>query len=491
MRSTLPATAAPPAAGRFPEGFTVAIRSDVRCLDDGLLVGGSPVRAVRLSPAARARLRGDLLTVTDHASSTLAGILLDRNIADPLLSGPVPEPGLLTVVVPIRDRPAQLDRALAALKPLSVLVVDDASLDPAAVARVALAHGATVLALSRNVGPAGARNAGLARVRTPYVAFVDSDVVGPSDMLLRLARHFADDRVALVGPRVVSRAVSATPRWHERYDESASSLALGTRPCSVSPGAAVGWLPSACLVARTDRLAAGFDESMRVGEDVDLVWRLVDAGQSVRYDPAETALHDARPTIRSWLGRKLLYGTGGAALAERHGSHGAPAVLSPAMALSAAALLARQRWSIPVAALGAAYAGASLHRRLPDTPDKASLAAGLAVEGLGWAVRQEAALALRHWWPLTAVLLPSRTARRMVVSALLVDAVVGRLEHPDARPLPQLLGRRLDDLAYGAGLWLGALRSRSVRCLLPRSPREKPTRPRTGDLSTPATLSVQ
>lgn len=455
---------------RFPDGFAVAIRSDVRRLGNGLLVGGSPVRAVRLSPAARARVRGDVVTVTDAASAALAGTLVDRNIADPLLAEASPEPELLTVVIPVRDRPAQLERTLAALKPLRVLVLDDASLDPDAVATVARAHGATVLALDSNVGPAGARNAGLAQVGTPYVAFVDSDVVASAAMLLRLARHFADDRVALVGPRVVSRSASAAPRWHERYDETASSLALGTRPCSVRPGAAVGWLPSACLVARTDRLGSGFDESMRVGEDVDLVWRLVTDGQTVRYDPAETAHHDARPTVRSWLGRKVLYGTGGAALAERHGSHGAPAVLSPAMALSAAALLARRRWSVPVAALGVAYTGTSLHRRLPDTAGKDRLAASLAVEGLGWAVRQEAALALRHWWPLTAVLLPSRTVRRMALSALLVDVVVGRLEHPDARPLPQLLGRRLDDLAYGAGLWLGALRRRSARCLLPRTP---------------------
>jgi hypothetical protein len=33
-----------------------------------------------------------------------------------------------------------------------------------------------------------------------------------------------------------------------------------------------------------------------------------------------------------------------------------------------------------------------------------------------------------------------------------------------------LAGRRLDDLAYGAGLWWGALKARSPRVLMPRSP---------------------
>jgi mycofactocin glycosyltransferase len=45
----------------------------------------------------------------------------------------------------------------------------------------------------------------------------------------------------------------------------------------------------------------------------------------------------------------------------------------------------------------------------------------------------------------------------------------------DVRPTT-LIGRRLDDLVYGAGLWLGALRSRSVRCLTPRLVRSPSSR---------------
>ena len=92
----------------------------------------------------------------------------------------------------------------------------------------------------------------------------------------------------------------------------------------VRPGAAVAWLPSACLVGRTEALADGFDPELRVGEDVDLVWRLVERGGRVRYDPDVRAHHDARPTLTSWLYRKAFYGSGGAALAARHGNQLAP-----------------------------------------------------------------------------------------------------------------------------------------------------------------------
>jgi mycofactocin system glycosyltransferase len=333
------------------------------------------------------------------------------------------------------------------------------------VAAVAARHGARVLPLAVNVGPAGARNAGLREVTTPYVGFVDSDVQADAATLLRLARHLRDPRVALVGPLVRSRARSVPPRWFERYDECTSSLALGSRSCSVRPGAAVAWLPSACLVGRVSLLGDGFAKGMRVAEDVDLVWRLVGRGAVVRYEAGETAWHDARPTVGAWAGRKLLYGTGGAALAARHGSAGAVAVLSPAMALAGAAVLLRRRWSLPVAALGLARAWQQLVRVLPDVPERPVLAASVAARGLGWAVRQESALLLRHWWPLGVLTLGSRPGRRALVSAVVVDLAVHRDVVRRAGLLTTLLARRVDDLAYGAGLWIGAVRERECRGL--------------------------
>src|SRR3546814_9526624 len=43
-----------------------------------------------------------------------------------------------------------------------------------------------------------------------------------------------------------------------------------------------------------EALGSGFAEDLRVGEDVDLVWRLVAAENRVRYEPAVTAGHDVR-----------------------------------------------------------------------------------------------------------------------------------------------------------------------------------------------------
>lgn len=458
----------------LPHGFTVRLADGlIRAGRGQLLVGGSPLTALRLTPAASRLLRGDRLTVTDGATARLADRLLATNIGIPdVTNQSAVRSDEITVVIPVRDRVDQLDRALAAVHPLRCIVVDDASRNSQDITAVTRRRGAQLITLPFNVGPAGARNAGLAHVSTPYIAFVDSDVEVAAASLLALSRHFADPKVHLVGPRVCGVVRSEHPRWFERYDAVASSLTLGRTPSIVRPGAAVAWLPSACLVARSHAVAAGFDDGLRVGEDVDLVWRLVDAGHRVRYEPEVEALHHARPTMRGWLGRMFVYGTGGAGLAVRHGEEVAPAVLTPTYALGAAALLVRRWWSLPIAGGALLIGMKSVHGALPDSSGRRALSARLAVRGLVWAVRQESALLLRHWWPATLLLgVTSRQARRAIVSALAADTAVTLVEHrsrPSQLAVPLLAGRRLGDLAYGAGLWWGAIRAGSPQVLLPR-----------------------
>lgn len=474
----------------LPNGFRAILDPKTALLDGHrLLIGGSPLTAMRLAPEAAAHLRAGRVTVTDAVSAHLADRLIAANLAYPDVSSTAGTRLTdITVVVPVRDRPAQLARCLVALAPLAVIVVDDASRAPGAVAAVARRHGAQLVRLATNVGPAGARNAGLAQVSTPVVAFVDSDVEVTAAALTSLTRHLADPAVALVGPKIMGRTRSTHPRWFERYDAAASSLTLGNRPSTVRPGATVAWLPSACLIGRTALLDCGFDASLRVGEDVDLAWRLAEQGHRVRYAPEVVAGHDVRTTMRGWLGRKFVYGTGGGPLAQRHGSHIAPAVLSTNMAIAGAAVLLRNRWTAPVVAVALVSATRSVRRSLPLVVGGATrtrIAAQLAARGVGWGVRQESALLLRHWWPLTALGLRSRQVRRAVVTAVVVDTCVAILEtnQPDPSLSVRLVARRLDDLAYGGGLWYGAMRGRSTRALRVRTPGRSNAPMRASDLA--------
>jgi mycofactocin system glycosyltransferase len=445
----------------LPDGFVVRLHDDVE-IGPQLVRGG---RLLRLSPVARDLLRSRSLRVSSPATAGLAGRLLDLDLAVPA----VPDgPGIadMTVVVPVRDNATGVDRLLVRLAAhVRCVVVDDASADPRAVARVVDRHGATLVRLDRNVGPAAARDAGLRMVRTPLVAFVDSDVDVSPDVLAHLAGHFADPGLAAAAPRIRS---GGGRRWFQRYDEACSSLDLGPQSATVRPWTRVAYVPSACLVARVDTLGAGFDPHLRSGEDVDLIWRLQAGGHRVRYRADVEASHDARRTIGSWLGRSAFYGASAAPLAQRHGDKVAPAVLSPLGVAMSAALLLQRRWSPPVVIALTVWQMTAVGRRLPELSRRRR---GELVGRSSIALaRQTSGLALRHWWPVSLLLAArSRRARRALTVMAFADGIAAHRAADAGLDLPRfVLARRLDDLAYGAGVWWGALRGRSTACLRPR-----------------------
>nr|WP_239520803.1 mycofactocin biosynthesis glycosyltransferase MftF [Blastococcus saxobsidens] len=436
------------------------------------LLGGSPLRLLRLAPRARTLLAGDRLAVRDAVSAQLAARLLDAGLAHPE-PGPSPEPDV-TVVVPVRDRPAALARLLAALAgdpataALPVVVVDDGSAEP-----VASAGAARVVRHPVPRGPAAARNSGLAAATTAFVAFLDSDCVPRPGWLDALLPHLADPSLAAVAPRIVPLP-GARRGWVSPYEDLASALDMGPRPAAVRPSSAVSYVPSAALLVRRAAVGSGFDEAMRVAEDVDLVWRLTAAGWRVRYEPAAEVAHEHPAALAEWLRRRAFYGTGAALLAQRHGAAVSPLVIAPETGLTWALLLAGGRPG-RLAALGLLGATAvRLTRRLRRPGERApvGLAAALTARGLVASGRSLAGTATRHHWPLSLVAaVVSRRARRGLGAVALADGLLtwwprrGRIG-----PVRHTVARRLEDLAYGGGLWLGVLRARDVRALLPVRP---------------------
>ncbi|WP_050997085.1 MULTISPECIES: mycofactocin biosynthesis glycosyltransferase MftF [Frankia] len=461
-----------PAAALPPGGLVVELGRDVRVRDGGrTLVWGAPARLLHPRAEAAAQLTGRRLRVTGPTSERLAMQMLASGAAHPVIDRlPPTELAEVTVVIPVRDRAPSLDALMSGLGDrIRTIVVDDCSREPRPVAEVATRHRAELVVLPRHRGPAGARNAGLERVTTPFVAFVDSDVTVGPDTIAALLRHFHHPRVAAVAPRILGRAQPGRSNWISRYEDARSSLDRGPAPALVHPRSPVAWLPSACLVARVDALGTGFTDGMQVAEDVDLVWRLAAQGWHVRYEPSATAWHDHRVRLIPWLRRKAFYGSGGRALAERHGAAAAPAVLTPAGAAFVGALLAQRRWSLPAAAVASAVLTVRLRRLTNRSDHPALLAAELAGHDLAAAVRQTNRLMMRHWWPVSlAAALASRRARRAVLLAALTDSALQyRRVPPNLGAARFLVARRLDDLAYGAGLWAGTLAGRSARPLLP------------------------
>jgi mycofactocin system glycosyltransferase len=439
------------------------------------LVGGTPLRILRLSPAGQAWLdrvaAGDELPPGD-ASSALARRLVDGGLAVPVPpDGAGPPIAEVAVVIPVRDDPVGVAVATTGLEVAEVVVVDDGSSSPLAFDVV------RVLRHEVNLGPAAARETGWRASAAPFVAFVDADVQLPDSWLDGLLPHFADPTVGAVAPRVRARAGEA-PGWLAEYEADRSPIDMGADAAAVRPGSRVPYVPTAVLVVRRDALEAvgGFDAGLRFGEDVDLCWRLHQAGWRIRYEPAVEATHPARSSLSGWLRQRFAYGSSAATLAERHGDAVAPLRgMSGWSALAWGSVLAGH----PIA--GATVMGGTtvaLSRKLGSLDDPMGEAVRIAAPGHLWAGRATADALRRTWWPLAVVLaLVHRRSRPALLAALLLpitdriggsNIAHGHVAAPDSLGVGRYVALRvLDDAAYGAGVWAGCLRARSWRALVP------------------------
>lgn len=464
MRPELP-DAPSPVDAPLPEGVPVVLDETATFVGAELLSGGSPWRLLRLPGASR-----DLAASwrdggrVGPGEGRFARTLVQRGLLRPRFA---PEHGVddmddVDVIVPAFADPTALERLLAQLEGLHVTVVDDGSPEPEAIACCALEHGAALVRRSENGGPAAARNTGAFATTRDYLWFLDTDVrlARPREVLAALRADLRDPLVAAAAPRVVGTSGS---HWRDRFEARWSPLDQGPRSGIAVPGAAIGYVPSASLLVRRAAFGDGFDPTLRVGEDVDLVWRWHDHGWLVRYDADVVVTHDARPSWRSWWRQRTRYGSSSADLAQHHGARLAP--------------LRADRWTL--LAWGAAVAGRpSLGVRVVWAATRhARRGVFAANEDPGHAAREVVARNMvRAGGPLAralvrtfgVVVLLAAAHPRLRRRALAVFAVGvawrwrGRRFHVEDLPLAVL-----DDLAYGAGVATGAWRHRSLRALLP------------------------
>ena len=220
-----------------------------------------------------------------------------------------------SVVIPTYRRRASLERVLTALRrvewpagALEVLVVSDGGDDGTAEMARSLRVPFPLRVLEQaNQGPAAARNLGVAHVRTPFVLFLDDDVVPSPRLVAEHARAHAGrrDRVVL-GPLLEPPArLQPWVRWECR------TLADQYRAMQAGEWAPTPWqlyTGNASLLAEHVRRAGGFDASYRRAEDVELGFRLERLGCEFVFNPAAAGLHYAERPYRSWIDAGRQYG---------------------------------------------------------------------------------------------------------------------------------------------------------------------------------------
>lgn len=457
---------------RVPFAWTpgVALRSG------RIVVGGSPWEVTTLPRAMRPfaqRLfrsgRSGVIAETP-AEREAAIFLLDRGIVDPLpiATGPATD---VEVVVPVYKHSESLERCLASLAVdgLPVTVVDDASPRPhaAKIKRAAKRHGARLIVRSENGGPGAARNDGFRATTAPFVAFIDADVIAGPDWAARLRPLFEDPRLGAVGPRVVPDIHGTSTI--ELYEETRSELDMGAEPSRVVYGVPVGWLPSASVIVRRTAVTdPPFEPGLRVGEDVDLFWRMDEAGWTIRYAPDVQNRHEVRNNLTDFALRRAGYGGSAADLELRHPRRLIPAQPSLSGLLVLGALSLRKPW------IAAGVAGYELarQRRILDREVPGTVVLEMTARSLWSDAFWLGHLLRRDWWPVGALVLaatPKSRLARGVAAAMLWEPVRDHVLRPTRLgPVHSLALRAVDDASYGTGVIRNAIRRRVANVVLPR-----------------------
>jgi mycofactocin glycosyltransferase len=436
------------------------------------LLAGSPVRAFRVTPAGRSIIetieRGDDIVNPDNP---LVAKLLDAGAIHPLPSGGTN--GVvasdITAVLPVfLDDPAdesRLANLVGALDGLAnIIVIDDHSPLPLPT----FAAGSTPVRTVRresNGGPAAARNTGLALVDTPCVAFVDVDVVCTADDVVALGNWLVHPRTAVIAPRVRTRDDESLIG---AYEAVRSPLDVGNLPGRARPGSRIPYLPTALLLCRTSAVESvdGFDESMRTGEDVDLVWRLDEAGMQCRYEPAVEVNHEPRRDLAAFARQRSGYGESTTTLRRKHGTKVAPLRTGLPNLSTWLSLIV----GLPlVAACLGALTVVRLAKKLQFVPNANAESARLALTANLRTGRNLADAITKVWWPIAVVLaIFSRRARVALCAAALVPSLAEWwTKRPRLDPVRYTLMRIIDDASYGTGVWKAAWRERSLDALKP------------------------
>jgi GT2 family glycosyltransferase len=226
-------------------------------------------------------------------------------------AGPWPR---VSVVVCTHNGARTLPQCLDAVQSLSypnfeLIVVDDGSSDGSA--DIARSRGATLVEIEHR-GLSAARNAGIERADGEIVAFLDDDAFPDPDWLQYVAAQLqANGHGGIGGPNIppddglVADCVAAAPG-------GPIHVLISDREAEHVPGCNMAFRKSAL------EEIGGFDERFRVaGDDVDVCWRLQEAGRTLGFSAGAVVFHRRRDSIWRYLRQQYGYGKAEALLERK------------------------------------------------------------------------------------------------------------------------------------------------------------------------------
>lgn len=222
----------------------------------------------------------------------------------------------VSVVVCTYNGGRTLDQCLRSLKALDysnyeVIVVDDGSTDDTR--EILKRHPGARTICQSNQGLSAARNVGLQAASGEIIAYTDSDCFADPHWLTYLVHRLQrSDAAAVGGPNL-------TPE--DGWLAGCVAAAPGQPMHVLESDQVAEHIPGCNMAFRREALEAinGFDPQFRkAGDDVDVCWRLQQAGSWITFAPGAFVWHHRRQTVRAYLRQQAGYGEAEALLRFKH-----------------------------------------------------------------------------------------------------------------------------------------------------------------------------
>ena len=226
----------------------------------------------------------------------------------------------ISVVICAYNAERTMDACLASLRTLhypnyEVIVVNDGSTDRTL--EISQRYPEVRIISQKNEGLSVARNVGFQHAAGEIIAYTDSDCVVDPDWLTYLAYKFVDAGfVAVGGPNLPPPEESRTAACVAAAPGGPTHVLIDDEVAEHIPGCNMAFLKSALVEV------GGFDPLHNAaGDDVDLCWRLQNAGHPIGFSPAAMVWHFRRNTIKAYLKQQMGYGKAEAQLYFKHPYH--------------------------------------------------------------------------------------------------------------------------------------------------------------------------
>ncbi len=165
------------------------------------------------------------------------------------------------------------------------------------------------------IGLSAARNLALAEAKTEYIAYCDADCELPVRWLHYLYRAFQDQPTARAagGPNFPPRSEHPKTAALNAAPGTAGHVLLSPRNAEHIPGC------NLALHVPTAQKINGFDPTFHTaGDDVDICWRILDAGHTIAYHPGAWLWHLRRSSWRGYWKQQYGYGEAETLLRFKH-----------------------------------------------------------------------------------------------------------------------------------------------------------------------------